>query len=205
MFLGGVRREGVVVDVFVSRKKKGKFQYKKECHTLRKIKKHGLFKMLLTYNSTEDVLENLNSFLATSRALIDMESGELMLRVNDKYLILNVYKFMHSSSDIKSCIKMGMSDPPSSEPPDKSLYTPSLCKPPIVDTTIKKGRITSSKVGEAHKKKGKGEKGEQEHADKLSSSHQALEVQSPSLIWTDNKKKAVINDVSSRNFDPPRE
>ncbi|MED6128320.1 hypothetical protein PIB30_096544 [Stylosanthes scabra] len=60
-------------------------------------------------------------FLATSRALIDMESGELMLRIHDECLILQVYKAMHHSpSDPKVCMKMEEGDPVKIAPPDKS-------------------------------------------------------------------------------------
>ncbi|MED6203337.1 hypothetical protein PIB30_114551, partial [Stylosanthes scabra] len=57
-------------------------------------------------------------FLATSRALIDMESGELMLRVLDECLILNVYKSMHSSSDTQTCMKINSTAQATKKPPD---------------------------------------------------------------------------------------
>ncbi|MED6150800.1 hypothetical protein PIB30_075980 [Stylosanthes scabra] len=62
-------------------------------------------------------------FLATSRALIDMESGELMLRIHDKCLILNIYKSMHSSSGAKTCMKINSVDPASTKPPERSGKT----------------------------------------------------------------------------------
>ncbi|MED6201809.1 hypothetical protein PIB30_098832 [Stylosanthes scabra] len=60
-------------------------------------------------------------FLATSRVLIDMESGELMLRIHDKFLVLQVYKAMHHSpSDPKICMKVEEGDQAHIAPPDKS-------------------------------------------------------------------------------------
>ncbi|MED6114982.1 hypothetical protein PIB30_085731 [Stylosanthes scabra] len=58
-------------------------------------------------------------FLATSRALIDMESGELMLRIHDECLVLQVYKAMHPPRDSMNCMKMEEVDPTSTKPPDK--------------------------------------------------------------------------------------
>ncbi|MED6190623.1 hypothetical protein PIB30_107593 [Stylosanthes scabra] len=50
-----------------------------------------------------------------------MESGELMLRVHEESLVLQVYKAMHQSpSDSKTCIRMEESDPVKIVPPDKS-------------------------------------------------------------------------------------
>ncbi|MED6127611.1 hypothetical protein PIB30_089686, partial [Stylosanthes scabra] len=60
---------------------------------------------------------------ATSRALIDMESGELMLRIHDECLILNIYKSMHSSSGAKTCMKIKSVDPVSTKPPERSGKT----------------------------------------------------------------------------------
>ncbi|MED6129277.1 hypothetical protein PIB30_106337 [Stylosanthes scabra] len=62
-------------------------------------------------------------FLAISRALIDMESGGLMLRVHDECLILNIYKSMYSSSGAKTCMKINSVDPASTKPPERSGKT----------------------------------------------------------------------------------
>ncbi|MED6173635.1 hypothetical protein PIB30_061469 [Stylosanthes scabra] len=62
-------------------------------------------------------------FLGTSRALIDMESGELMLRIHDECWILNIYKSMHSSSGTKTCMKINSVDPASTKPPERSGKT----------------------------------------------------------------------------------
>ncbi|MED6215432.1 hypothetical protein PIB30_113673, partial [Stylosanthes scabra] len=48
-----------------------------------------------------------------------MESGELMLRVHDECLIINIYKSMHSSSGAKTYMKINSVDPASTKPPDK--------------------------------------------------------------------------------------
>ncbi|MED6165843.1 hypothetical protein PIB30_103521, partial [Stylosanthes scabra] len=62
-------------------------------------------------------------FLTTSRAPIDMESGELILRIHDECLILNIYKSMHSSSGAKTYMKINSVDPTSTKPPEKSWKT----------------------------------------------------------------------------------
>ncbi|MED6163401.1 hypothetical protein PIB30_079611 [Stylosanthes scabra] len=54
---------------------------------------------------------------------MDMESGELMLRIHDEYLILNIYKSMHSSSGTKTCMKINLVDPASTKPPERSGKT----------------------------------------------------------------------------------
>ncbi|MED6153035.1 hypothetical protein PIB30_097653 [Stylosanthes scabra] len=59
-------------------------------------------------------------FLATSRALIDMESGELMLRIHDECLVLQVYKAMHQSPCASiSCMKVEEVDQVNTSPLDK--------------------------------------------------------------------------------------
>ncbi|MED6153716.1 hypothetical protein PIB30_104775 [Stylosanthes scabra] len=47
-----------------------------------------------------------------------MESGELMLRVHDECLILNVYKSMHSYSDAQTCMKINSIAQATTKPPD---------------------------------------------------------------------------------------
>ncbi|MED6117748.1 hypothetical protein PIB30_112657, partial [Stylosanthes scabra] len=49
-----------------------------------------------------------------------MESGELMLRIYDENLVLQVYKAMHQSpTDSKTCMKIEKGNSPSPVPPDK--------------------------------------------------------------------------------------
>ncbi|MED6117546.1 hypothetical protein PIB30_110999, partial [Stylosanthes scabra] len=76
-------------------------------------------------------------FLATSRALIDMESGELILRVHDECLILNVYKSMHSSSDTQTCMKINPIAQATTKPLD--ITTPRQeCK--VITITLQSGK-----------------------------------------------------------------
>ncbi|XP_016207039.1 uncharacterized protein LOC107647481 [Arachis ipaensis] len=66
--------------------------------------------------------------LATGRALIDVEKGELMLRVHDEHLIFHIVKTMHHSSDQEDCKKVKVKDPNLRETPNKSLSrTPFSC------------------------------------------------------------------------------
>ncbi|MED6189649.1 hypothetical protein PIB30_098108, partial [Stylosanthes scabra] len=48
-----------------------------------------------------------------------MESGELMLRIHDECLVLQVYKAMHPPHDSMNCVEMEEVDPTSTKPPDK--------------------------------------------------------------------------------------
>ncbi|MED6115222.1 hypothetical protein PIB30_088234 [Stylosanthes scabra] len=52
-----------------------------------------------------------------------MESNELMLRIHDECLILNIYKSMHSSSGAKTCMKINSVDPASKKPLERSRKT----------------------------------------------------------------------------------
>ncbi|XP_022854583.1 uncharacterized protein LOC111375899 [Olea europaea var. sylvestris] len=45
------------------------------------------------------------SFLATGRTLIDMEKGELILRVEDKQEIVNIYTYYKLHPNIRSCCR----------------------------------------------------------------------------------------------------
>jgi len=44
-------------------------------------------------------------FLATGRALIDVEKGELLLRVHDEHLAFHVFKTMHEPTQEEDCMK----------------------------------------------------------------------------------------------------
>ncbi|XP_057724023.1 uncharacterized protein LOC130939978 [Arachis stenosperma] len=50
-------------------------------------------------------------FLATGRALIDVQKGELTLRVNDEQIMLNVFKALQHPNDSTDCIKINIIDP----------------------------------------------------------------------------------------------
>ncbi|XP_016173565.1 uncharacterized protein LOC107616079 [Arachis ipaensis] len=87
------------------------------------------------------------SFLTTRRALIDVEKGELMLRVYNEQLVFNVFKIMHHSNDTERYIKIDSIDTSLQEVPNEmSLKIPiSYLKRrgevavvlPMEDTTIK--------------------------------------------------------------------
>ncbi|XP_016199539.1 uncharacterized protein LOC107640538 [Arachis ipaensis] len=50
-------------------------------------------------------------FLATRRALIDVQKGELTLRVNDEQIVLNVFKALQHPNDSADCMKIDIIDP----------------------------------------------------------------------------------------------
>nr|XP_025664788.1 uncharacterized protein LOC112763297 [Arachis hypogaea] len=50
-------------------------------------------------------------FLATGRALIDVEKGELMLRVHDELLVFHVFMTMHEPTQEEECMKVNSRDP----------------------------------------------------------------------------------------------
>ncbi|RYR38899.1 hypothetical protein Ahy_A09g044201 isoform B [Arachis hypogaea] len=64
-------------------------------------------------------------FLATARALIDVEKGELMLRVHDEHIVFHVFKNLQDSTQEEECMKIDSIDPNLKEAPDEAL--PSSC------------------------------------------------------------------------------
>ncbi|KAL4330266.1 uncharacterized protein [Arachis hypogaea] len=57
-------------------------------------------------------------FLATRRSLINVEEGELVLRVHDEQLVFHVFKNMHSSGEEERCMQTELLDPNLQELPD---------------------------------------------------------------------------------------
>ncbi|XP_057747476.1 uncharacterized protein LOC130966673 [Arachis stenosperma] len=49
-------------------------------------------------------------FLATARALIDVEQGELILRIHNEQLTFHVFKRSHNQDEEEDCIKIDISD-----------------------------------------------------------------------------------------------
>ncbi|KAL4288087.1 hypothetical protein AHAS_Ahas19G0251100 [Arachis hypogaea] len=77
------------------------------------------------------ILERL--FLATGRALIDVEVGELVLRVHNEQLVFHVFKDVHSTGEEERCMQAELIDPNLQEPPDDAQQNLQL-KPPVVTT-----------------------------------------------------------------------
>ncbi|XP_072075050.1 uncharacterized protein [Arachis hypogaea] len=72
-------------------------------------------------------------FLATERALIDVEVGELVLRVHNEQLVFHVFKDVHSTGEEERCMQAELIDPNLQEPPDDAQQNMQL-KPPLVTT-----------------------------------------------------------------------
>ncbi|KAL4356578.1 hypothetical protein AHAS_Ahas09G0100700 [Arachis hypogaea] len=70
-------------------------------------------------------------FLATGRALIDVEEGELVLRVHNEQLVFHVFKDIHSASKKERCMQTELIDPNLQEPHDDAQQNLQL-KPPLV-------------------------------------------------------------------------
>ncbi|XP_016164972.1 uncharacterized protein LOC107607541 [Arachis ipaensis] len=68
-------------------------------------------------------------FLVTGKVIIDVEKGELILRVRDELLVFHVFKTMHHSSDKEDCMKVESSNPSLKEPPDEA---PLEAQPPCL-------------------------------------------------------------------------
>ncbi|XP_016192419.1 uncharacterized protein LOC107633291 [Arachis ipaensis] len=49
-------------------------------------------------------------FLATARAIIDVEKGEMVLRVHDEQMVLNVFKAMQYPAEKENCMRIDMVD-----------------------------------------------------------------------------------------------
>ncbi|XP_015966482.1 uncharacterized protein LOC107490223 [Arachis duranensis] len=60
-------------------------------------------------------------FLATAMALIDVEKGELMLRVYDEHIVFHVFKNLQDSTQEEGCMKIDSIDSNLKEAPDETL------------------------------------------------------------------------------------
>ncbi|XP_016165346.1 uncharacterized protein LOC107607969 [Arachis ipaensis] len=60
-------------------------------------------------------------FLATARALIDVEKGELMLKVHEEHIVFHVFKNLQLSTQEEECMKIDSIDPNLKEAPDETL------------------------------------------------------------------------------------
>ncbi|MED6138326.1 hypothetical protein PIB30_073319 [Stylosanthes scabra] len=170
-------------------------------------------------------------FLATSRALIDMESGELMLRIHDECLIINIYKFMHSFSGAKTCMTMNSVDPASTKPPDKQTkesaenFRPSpsqqkeeAANPPLPAEEEKKKkepaahipkppyaqRLKADNKNKAPKKKPKEEKGTTNDSVKFQQIQKVPTMPYlPTIMGSNNKTYMITEGVCNKFFEPP--
>ena len=70
-------------------------------------------------------------FLATGRALIDVEVGELVLRMHNEQLVFHVFKDVHSTGEEERCMQAELIDPNLQEPPDDAQQNLQL-KPLLV-------------------------------------------------------------------------
>ncbi|MED6163792.1 hypothetical protein PIB30_083445 [Stylosanthes scabra] len=143
-------------------------------------------------------------FLATSKALIDMESGELMLRVHDECLILNIYKSMHSSSGAKTCMKINSKEeaaiPPIPAEEEKKKKGPAayMPKPPY---------LQSLKAGNKNKAPKKESKEEKDTTNDSVKFHQIQIVPTmpylPTIMGSNNKTYMITEGVFNKFFEPP--
>nr|XP_025678906.1 uncharacterized protein LOC112778841 [Arachis hypogaea] len=60
-------------------------------------------------------------FLATARALIDVEKGELMLRVHEEHIVFHVFKNLQDSTQEEECMKIDSIDLNLKEAPNETL------------------------------------------------------------------------------------
>ncbi|MED6114961.1 hypothetical protein PIB30_085525 [Stylosanthes scabra] len=165
-------------------------------HPRQSPKKHTkpFSKFLEVFACLKGNIPLLKQLKATSRVLIDMESGELMLRVHDECLILNIYKYMHPFSDIKNCIKFGTSKLSKQKPPDKLLQYPSLCEEP---KPITEGTTTKLSKGPTKKHKG----GQVKRISETFSQNSL--VLHPFVSVSPSYKTYIMADACKKNFDPP--
>jgi len=57
-------------------------------------------------------------FLTTGRALIDVEEGELVLRVHEEQLVFHDFKNLHLSGEEERCMQTELTDPDLHQPID---------------------------------------------------------------------------------------
>ncbi|MED6210051.1 hypothetical protein PIB30_060401 [Stylosanthes scabra] len=156
-----------------------------------------------------------------------MESGELMLRVHDECLILNIYKYMHSSSGAKTCMKINSVDPASTKPPERSGKTignnskdkksaedfrpsPSQQKEEAAISPIpaeeekKKKELKAENKNKTPKKEPKEEKGATNDSVKC---QQIQKVSTtpylPTIMGSNNKTYMITEGVCNKFFEPP--
>ncbi|XP_016168330.1 uncharacterized protein LOC107610852 [Arachis ipaensis] len=92
--------------------------------------------VILDMEEDDNALIILGSlFLAIRRALIDVEKGELILRMHDEHLVFHIFNIMYHSSEKENCIKVESIDPSLQEPPDKANKNLQP-KPPFVEINI---------------------------------------------------------------------
>ncbi|KAL4350366.1 hypothetical protein AHAS_Ahas10G0134800 [Arachis hypogaea] len=100
-------------------------------------------------------------FLATGRALIDVEVGELVLRVYNEQLIFHVFKDIHLTGEEERCMQAELIDPNLQKPPDDTQQNlqlkPSLVTvnkiPPDIKPKFGIGNASSTKEEVPKKKK----------------------------------------------------
>ena len=69
--------------------------------------------IILDYEENKDIPIILGkSFLATGRTLIDVQKGELTMRVQDQQVTFNVFRAMKFPSDKEECFRMDISQTP---------------------------------------------------------------------------------------------
>ncbi|MED6125141.1 hypothetical protein PIB30_065905 [Stylosanthes scabra] len=141
-------------------------------------------------------------FLATSRALIDIESGELMLRVHDECLIINIYKYMHSSSGAKTYMKINSVDPkeeaaispiPAGKEKKKKDPKAYMPKPPYPQ------RLKAE--NKAPKKEPKEEKDATNDSMKFKLIQKVPYL--PTIIESNNRTCMITKSVCNKFFEPP--
>ncbi|KAL4329402.1 hypothetical protein AHAS_Ahas13G0296500 [Arachis hypogaea] len=100
-------------------------------------------------------------FLATGRALIGIEVGELVLRVHNEQLVFHVFKDIHSTGEGERCMQAELIDPNLQEPPDdaqqslqlKPLLVTISKIPPDIKSKFGVGNASSTKEEVPKKKK----------------------------------------------------
>ncbi|MED6153919.1 hypothetical protein PIB30_106757, partial [Stylosanthes scabra] len=132
-------------------------------------------------------------FLATSRALIDMEKGELILRVLEESLILNVYKPMNHHGTRRN-LKINTKELTKQDPPDKPSQDHPLWKTmkEEPDLALNKAEIKRNKSGVERAS----------CADKFQHIQLASEAPYQAISVCHNKQKLTA-DASPMKIDPP--
>nr|XP_025617856.1 uncharacterized protein LOC112709991 [Arachis hypogaea] len=81
------------------------------------------------FDMEEDVNASIilrRPFLATGRALIDVQKCELTLRVNDEQIVLNVFKALQHPNDYADCMKIDITNPLVQEALEEEDFNESL-------------------------------------------------------------------------------
>ncbi|XP_016207408.1 uncharacterized protein LOC107647872 [Arachis ipaensis] len=87
-------------------------------------------------------------FLATARAIIDVEKGEMILRVHDEQIILNIFKAIQHPTEKENYMRIEDEEPSLKEKPNKS-------PPKLISSSLEEKKVNEERKGVQEVRKAK--------------------------------------------------